>query len=98
MLPLSLSLIFKINPCSNGTRRLIARTCKVFRFARKLSAAPADLESRHRAPQRVGGRVKVRVRVRVRVRVGAGVGLVWAAQPSFCAELHIGEPPYINRY
>ena len=31
------------------SRRLIARTCKVSRFARKLSTAPADLESRPRA-------------------------------------------------
>ena len=35
-------------------RRLIARTCKIFRFARKLNSAPADLESRLRPPQRVG--------------------------------------------
>ena len=62
------------------TRNIIARTCKVFRFARKLSTAPADLESR----------VRVRVRVWVRVRVGSGVGLVWAAQPLFGADLHIG--------
>ena len=34
--------------------------------------------------------VRVRVRVWVRFRVGSGVGLVWAAQPSFCADLHIG--------
>ena len=57
------------------TTSLIARTCKVFRIARELSTASADLESRPRAPQRV----RVRVRVRIRVRVGPGVGLVWAA-------------------
>ena len=73
------------------TRRLIARTCKVFRFARKLSTAPADLESTPRVPQRVGLGLGVRVRVwvRVRVRVGSEVGLIWAAQPSFRADLHI---------
>ena len=65
-----------------GTRR--ARTCKVFRLARKLSTAPADLDSRPRAPQRVG------VRVRVRDRVRSGVGFVWTAQPSFCGDLHTG--------
>ena len=31
-----------------------------------------------------------RVGVRVRVRVRSGVGLIWAAQPSFCADLHKG--------
>ena len=36
------------------TRRIIARTCNVFRIARKLSTTPADLESRPRAPQKVG--------------------------------------------
>ena len=73
---------FRVLP---GTRRLIARTCNVFRVARKLSTTPADLESRPRAPQGVGVGVRVRVslgvrvRVRVRVRVGSGIGLVWAA-------------------
>ena len=59
------------------TRRLIARTCKVFRFARKLSSAPARPRKQTESPPK--GWVGVRVRVRLRVRVGSGVGLVWAA-------------------
>ena len=39
------------------TRRLITRTCKVFRFARKLNTAPASLESRRRGSGQVWGRV-----------------------------------------
>ena len=73
------------------------RTYKVFRFARKLNTAPADLEeSRPGAPQRVRGRVRVGVGVRVRSGVRSGVGLVWGrvglgtATVVFCADPHVG--------
>ena len=62
-----ISLCFRA--CS-GTRRLIPRTCKVFRIARKLSTAPADLESRPRAPQRVG----------LGLGLGSGHGSGWSGQ------------------
>ena len=67
------------------TKRLIARTCKVFRSAGKLNTAPADLE-REQTSSPPKGWVGVRVRVRVRVR--SGLGLFWAGQPSFCVDLH----------
>ena len=84
--------------------RLFARTCKVFRFARKLNTAPADLESRPRAPPpqslvAFGVRVRVRVRVRVEVRARSGVGSGWTGHLNrrLCGPAH-REPPYINRY
>ena len=67
---------------SGPTRRLIARTCKVFRIACELSTAPPcrPREQTENPPTGwVGVRVRVGVRVKVRVRVGSGVGLVWAA-------------------
>ena len=60
------------------TRRLIARTCKVFRFARKLSSAPADLESRPRAPQRVG--LGLGLGLGFGLGLGSGLGSGWSGQ------------------
>ena len=54
--------------------RLIARTCKVFRFARALNTAPADFESRPRAPQRVG------LGLGLGLGFGSGLGLGWSGQ------------------
>ena len=53
---------------SGAQKGLIARTCKVFRFARKFNTAPADFESRPRAPQRVGS------------GLGLGLGSGWSGQ------------------
>ena len=63
---------------SQGTRRLIARTCKVFRFARKLSTAPADLESRPQAPQKVG------LGLGLGLGLGSGLGSGWSGQRNRC--------------
>ena len=57
-----------------GGRRLIARTCKVFRFARKLNTAPADLESRLRAPQRGG----LGLGLGLGLGSGSGLGSGWS--------------------
>ena len=58
------------------TRSLIARACKVFRFARKLGTAPADLASRPRAPQRVG----LGLRLGLGLGLGSGLGSCWSGQ------------------
>ena len=72
------------------TRHLIARACKVSRFARKLNSAPADLESRPRTPEKIG------VRSGVRVRSGVGLVGLGTATVVLCGPAH-KEPPYIYR-
>ena len=57
---------------------LVARTCKVFRFARKLNTAPADLESRPRVPQMVG--LGLGLGLGLELGLGSGLGSGWSGQ------------------